>query len=223
MKIEILTLFPEMFEALRASIIGRATSSGKLDIKIINIRDFSEDKHKKCDDTPFGGGAGMVMTPQPLASALKSIRGYKSARKIFMSPSGERLNQQMVTNLATEKHLIIVCGHYEGIDQRIIDLFNLEEISIGDYVLTGGEIPAMALVDSVSRYIGGVLGNNESLTEESFSSGMLEYPQYTKPREFMGVAVPEVLTSGDHKKIVEWRKARALEKTARVRPDLLNK
>ncbi len=223
MKIEILTLFPEMFEALRASIIGRATSSGKLDIKIINIRDFSEDKHKKCDDTPFGGGAGMVMTPQPLASALKSIRGYKSARKIFMSPSGERLNQQMVTNLATEKHLIIVCGHYEGIDQRIIDLFNLEEISIGDYVLTGGEIPAMALVDSVSRYIGGVLGNNESLTEESFSSGMLEYPQYTKPREFMGVAVPEVLTSGDHKKIAEWRKARALEKTARVRPDLLNK
>ena len=223
MKIEILTLFPEMFEALRASIIGRATSSGKLDIKIINIRDFSEDKHKKCDDTPFGGGAGMVMTPQPLASALKSIRGYKSARKIFMSPSGERLNQQMVTNLATEKHLIIVCGHYEGIDQRFIDLFNLEEISIGDYVLTGGEIPAMALVDSVSRYIGGVLGNNESLTEESFSSGMLEYPQYTKPREFMGVAVPEVLTSGDHKKIAEWRKARALEKTARVRPDLLNK
>ncbi len=223
MKIEILTLFPEMFEALRASIIGRATSSGKLDIKIINIRDFSEDKHKKCDDTPFGGGAGMVMTPQPLASALKSIRGYKSARKIFMSPSGERLNQQMVTNLATEKHLIIVCGHYEGIDQRIIDLFNLEEISIGDYVLTGGEIPAMALVDSVSRYIGGVLGNNESLTEESFSSGMLEYPQYTKPREFMGVAVPEVLTSGDHKKIAEWRKARALEKTTRVRPDLLNK
>lgn len=223
MKIEILTLFPEMFEALRASIIGRATNSGKLDIKIINIRDFSEDKHKKCDDTPFGGGAGMVMTPQPLASALKSIRGYKSARKIFMSPSGERLNQQMVTNLATEKHLIIVCGHYEGIDQRIIDLFNLEEISIGDYVLTGGEIPAMALVDSVSRYIGGVLGNNESLTEESFSSGMLEYPQYTKPREFMGVAVPEVLTSGDHKKIAEWRKARALEKTTRVRPDLLNK
>lgn len=223
MKIEILTLFPEMFEALRASIIGRATSSGKLDIKIINIRDFSEDKHKKCDDTPFGGGAGMVMTPQPLASALKSIRGYKSARKIFMSPSGKRLNQQMVTNLATEKHLIIVCGHYEGIDQRIIDLFNLEEISIGDYVLTGGEIPAMALVDSVSRYIGGVLGNNESLAEESFSSGMLEYPQYTKPREFMGVAVPEVLTSGDHKKIAEWRKARALEKTARVRPDLLNK
>lgn len=223
MKIEILTLFPEMFEALRASIIGRATNSGKLDIKIINIRDFSEDKHKKCDDTPFGGGAGMVMTPQPLASALKSIRGYKSARKIFMSPSGERLNQQMVTNLATEKHLIIVCGHYEGIDQRIIDLFNLEEISIGDYVLTGGEIPAMALVDSVSRYIGGVLGNNESLTEESFSSGMLEYPQYTKPREFMGVVVPEVLTSGDHKKIAEWRKARALEKTTRVRPDLLNK
>ena len=176
------------------------------------------DKHKKTDDTPFGGGAGMVMTCQPLYDAIMSVKTDDSLI-IYMSPKGETLSQKLVENLAKKEHLIIICGHYEGIDQRILDIFDAKEISIGDYVLTGGEIPAMALVDAVSRYVGGVLSEG-STVEESFSNGLLEYPQYTKPQDFMGHKVPEVLTNGNHKLINEWRKNQSLEITKARRPDL---
>ena len=222
MKIDILTLFPEMFSPLQTSLLKKATDKKLLKINIIDIRAFSEDKHHKCDDYTYGGGAGLLMTPQPIASAIKSIRGYKKAHKIYLSPRGERLDQQLVKHIATTKeHLILLCGHYEGVDQRILDLYIDQEISIGDFVLTGGEIPAMALVDSVSRYIKGVLGNAESTTDESFSSGLLEYPQYTRPQVFEGLSVPDILVSGDHKKIDEWRKTESEKITKERRPDLL--
>lgn len=222
MRIDILSLFPEMFSALKTSLLKKATDKNILEINIIDIRDYSEDKHKKCDDYTYGGGAGLLMTPQPISSAIKSIKGYKKALKIYLSPKGERLNQNMVQELAkNNKHLILLCGHYEGVDQRVIDLYIDKEISIGDFVLTGGEIPAMALVDSVSRYISGVLGNSESTEDESFSSGYLEYPQYTRPQIFEGLEVPEVLISGDHKKVDEWRKMQSAKITKERRPDLL--
>ncbi|MCR5553810.1 MAG: tRNA (guanosine(37)-N1)-methyltransferase TrmD [bacterium] len=221
MKISFVTLFPEMFEPLKASLIGKAQEKNALKIEIINIRDFSLDKHKKCDDYPFGGGAGMLMTPQPIYDAITSIRGYKKAHKIYMSPKGETLNQVRVKELSKFEHLIILCGHYEGIDERIIDLLIDEEISIGDFVLTGGEIPAMALADSVARFIPGVLGSIDSTVDESFSDNLLEYPQYTRPQEFKGLSVPEVLVSGDHAKVNEWRKKEALKVTKARRPDLL--
>lgn len=222
MRIDVLTLFPEMFAPLETSLIKKATDKKLLKINIINIRDFSEDKHKKCDDYPFGGGAGLVMTPQPIASAIKSIRGYKSARKIYMSPKGAPLKQSTLKNLSSEKHLIILCGHYEGIDQRIIDKYIDEEISLGDFVLTGGEIPAMALVDGVSRYIDGVLGNKNSTEDESFSASSLEYPHYTRPQIFEGMEVPSVLVSGDHKKVDDWRREESKKITLERRPDILN-
>lgn len=218
MKIDILTTFPEMFEAIKCSILGRAEEKKLLSINLVNIRDYSLDKHKKTDDTPFGGGAGMVMTCQPLYDAIMSVKTDDSLI-IYMSPKGETLSQKLVENLAKKEHLIIICGHYEGIDQRILDIFDTKEISIGDYVLTGGEIPAMALVDAVSRYVGGVLSEG-STVEESFSNGLLEYPQYTKPQDFMGHKVPEVLTNGNHKLINEWRKNQSLEITKARRPDL---
>lgn len=218
MRIDILTTFPEMFEAIKCSILGRAEAKNLLSINLVNIRDFSLDKHKKTDDTPFGGGAGMVMTCQPLYDAIMSIKTDDSLI-IYMSPKGETLYQKLVENLAKKEHLIIICGHYEGIDQRILDIFDVKEISIGDYVLTGGEIPAMALVDAVSRYVDGVLSEG-STVEESFSNGLLEYPQYTKPQNFMGHKVPEVLTNGNHKLINEWRKKQSLEITKTRRPDL---
>ena len=221
MKISVLTLFPEMFDALKASLIGKAQEKNALTIEVINIRDFSKDKHKKCDDYPFGGGAGMLMTPQPIFDAITSIKGYKKAHKIFMSPKGEPLKQSKVKKLAEFEHLIILCGHYEGIDQRIIDLLIDEEISLGDFVLTGGEIPAMALVDAVSRFIPGVLGNDESTQDESFSDNLLEYPHYTRPQEFKGLKVPEVLVSGNHQEIAKWRKEQALNLTKQKRPDLI--
>lgn len=221
MRIDILTLFPEMFAPLETSLIKKATDKKLLKINVLNIRDFSEDKHKKCDDYPFGGGAGLVMTPQPIASAIKSIRGYKTALKIYMSPKGTPLKQAMLKNLAEHKHLIILCGHYEGIDQRIIDKYIDAEISLGDFVLTGGEIPAMALVDGVSRYIEGVLHNSESTEDESFSAGSLEYPHYTRPQIFEGLEVPAVLVSGDHKKVNDWRKAESDKITKERRPDIL--
>ncbi|MBO4569822.1 MAG: tRNA (guanosine(37)-N1)-methyltransferase TrmD [Clostridia bacterium] len=221
MKISFVTLFPEMFEPLKASLIGKAQEKNALKIEIINIRDFSQDKHKKCDDYPFGGGAGMLMTPQPIYDAITSIRGYKKAHKIYMSPKGKTLNQAKVKELSKFDHLIILCGHYEGIDERIIDLLIDEEISIGDFVLTGGEIPAMALADSVARFIPGVLGSLDSTVDESFSDNLLEYPQYTRPQEFKGLSVPEVLVSGDHAKVDEWRKQEALKITKARRPDLL--
>lgn len=221
MKISFVTLFPEMFEPLKASLIGKAQEKNALKIEIINIRDYSLDKHKKCDDYPFGGGAGMLMTPQPIYDAITSIRGYKKAHKIYMSPKGKTLNQAKVKELSKFDHLIILCGHYEGIDERIIDLLIDEEISIGDFVLTGGEIPAMALADSVARFIPGVLGSLDSTVDESFSDNLLEYPQYTRPQEFKGLSVPEVLVSGDHAKVNEWRKKEALKVTKARRPDLL--
>lgn len=221
MKFSILTLFPEMFDTLNQSIIGRAKEKELIDIELINIRDFSKDKHKKVDDTPYGGGAGMVMRPDVVYDAYKSI-GDENAKVIYMSPQGKQLNQEKVKELSKQKHLILLCGHYEGIDQRVIDEIVDEEISIGDYVLTGGELPAMVLIDSVSRYIDGVL-NNESIKEESFSDGLLEYPQYTRPEMFMGRNVPEILKSGHHENIDKWRKKMSLEITRIKRPDLLKK
>ena len=193
MKIGILTLFPEMFEPLKQSILGRAIENNLIEINLINIRDFSKDKHKKVDDTPYGGGAGMVIRADVVYDAFKSLKST-NAKTIFLSPQGSTLNQNKVQELSNEEHLILLCGHYEGIDQRVLDEIVDEEISIGDYVLTGGELPAMVLVDAVSRYVDGVI-NKESVEEESFSNGLLEYPQYTRPEIFLNKQVPEVLKS----------------------------
>jgi len=220
MKFEILTLFPEMFEPLKYSIIKRASNENLININLVNIRDFSKDKHKKVDDTPYGGGAGMVIRADVVYDAYKSVKKGNS-KVIFLSPQGKKLNQKKVEELAKQESLILLCGHYEGIDQRVLDEIVDEEISIGDYVLTGGEIPAMVLIDSVSRYVEGVL-NNESTKEESFSNGLLEYSQYTRPEVFLGKEVPEVLKSGNHQKIEEWRKNNSLINTLKKRPDLLN-
>ena len=219
MKFDVLTLFPEMFELLNQSIIGKAIEKDLIDIKLINIRDFSKDKHKKVDDTPYGGGAGMIMKPDVVYDAYQSVKDA-SAKVIYMSPQGKPLNQKKVEELSKENHLIILCGHYEGIDQRVLDKIVDEEISIGDYVLTGGEIPAMVLIDSVSRYVKGVL-KEDSIKEESFSNGLLEYPQYTRPEVFEGMKVPEVLLSGHHENIEKWRKEKSLEMTKKKRPDIL--
>ncbi len=219
MKITVLTLFPEMFAPLESSIIGRARESGKLDIKIVNIRDFSEDKHLKCDDYPFGGGAGMVMTPQPVASAIEHADPGHEALRIYLSPKGSLFSQSDAVRLSERGNILLLCGHYEGIDRRVIDMYIDEEISIGDYVLTGGELPAMVVCDCVSRYVEGVLSAG-SLVDESISSGGLEYPQYTRPAVFKGQAVPEILLSGDHKKIDEWRERESRKLTRARRPDL---
>lgn len=220
MKIDILTLFPEMFSAMQESILGRAQKQGKIQINVINLRDYTEDKHLKCDDYPFGGGAGMVMMPQPIGSAIEALDPNHEARRIYMSPKGETLKQQKVFELLNFEHLILLCGHYEGVDQRVIDLFIDEEISIGDYVLTGGELPAMVLADCVSRYVDGVISAS-SLVDESFSENLLEYPHYTRPQEYKGIPVPEILRSGDHAKIDAWRREQAIELTRKRRPDLL--
>jgi len=221
MRIDILTLFPEMFDSLKASLIGKAQEKNLIEINVINIRDFSLDKHKKTDDYAFGGGAGMLMTPQPIYDAFVSIDNYEKAHKVYMSPKGETLTQAKVKEFSNIEHLIILCGHYEGVDQRIIDLLIDEEISIGDYVLTGGELPAMVLVDSVARYLPNVLGNQESTEDESFSNGFLEYPQYTRPYEFKGLKVPDVLISGHHQNIEKWRKEESEKITKKRRPDIL--
>ena len=220
MRIDILTLFPEMFSALQTSILGRAQQNGKIEINIIDIREFTLDKHKKCDDTPYGGGAGMVMTPQPIYDAVMSIKAPNS-HVIYTSPRGRTFSQKVAQEFSQLEHLVILCGHYEGVDQRAIDLCVDEEISIGDFVLTGGEIPAMAMVDSIARLCYGVI-SAESLENESFSGeGLLEYPQYTKPQEFMGLKVPDILTSGNHGEIDKWRRQQSLEITKKRRPDLL--
>ena len=220
MRIDILTLFPEMFSPLKTSILGRAQQNGKIEINIIDIRDFTLDKHKKCDDTPYGGGAGMVLTPQPIYDAIKSVFD-EEAYVVYTSPRGRTFDQKVAHEFSKLSHLIILCGHYEGVDQRVIDLCVNEEISIGDFVLTGGEIPAMAMVDSISRLCDGVI-NSESLACESFSDeGLLEYPQYTKPQEFMGMKVPDILLSGNHGEIDKWRKTKSLEITKSRRPDML--
>ena len=220
MKFDVLTLFPEMFETLTKSITGKAIEKELININLINIRDFSKDKHKKVDDTPYGGGAGMVMMPDVVYNAYSSIQNKENAKVIYLSPKGNVLNQEKVLELSKQKHLILLCGHYEGIDQRVLDEIVDEEISIGDYVLTGGEIPAMVLVDSVSRYIQGVL-KQESTQEESFTNNLLEYPQYTRPEEFHGQKVPEVLLSGHHENIKKWREQQSLKITKQKRPDLL--
>ncbi len=228
MKFNVLTLFPEMFNSLKMSILGRAEENGKIEINLINIREFSKDKHKKVDDTPYGGGAGMVIKPDVVYDAYSSITSKqtnastKKAKVIYLTPQGNRLTQAKVRELSKEDELILLCGHYEGIDERVLEKIVDEEISIGDYVLTGGELPAMVLIDAISRHVEGVL-NNESIEEESFSNGLLEYPQYTRPEEFMGERVPDVLLSGHHKNIEEWRYKQSLERTKLKRPDLLEK
>ncbi len=209
-----------MFAPLKESIIGRAACSGKLDINILNIRDFAENKHLKCDDYPFGGGAGMVMMPQPVGSAIEAVDPEHKAHRIYMSPKGETFRQDKVFALLSYEHIILLCGHYEGIDQRVIDLYIDEEISIGEYVLTGGELPAMVVCDCVARYVDGVISGG-SLVDESFANGLLEYPQYTRPAEYKGLKVPEVLLSGDHRRIDEWRRAESERLTQARRPDLL--
>lgn len=222
MKFDVLTLFPEMFEPMKHSIIERASEKDLIDINLINIRDFSKDKHKHVDDTPYGGGAGMLIRPDVVYDAYSSV-SEENAKVIYMSPKGKVLNQNMAKELSKESHLIILCGHYEGIDQRVLDEIVDEEISIGDYVLTGGELPAMVLIDSVSRYVDGVLSNS-STVEESFSGEdkLLEYPEYTRPAEFHGMKVPKVLTSGNHQEIARWRREQSLITTYKKRPELLN-
>lgn len=226
MIIDILTLFPQMFmPAFANSILGRAITGGILTVNLYDIRDFSRDKHGKVDDYPYGGGAGMILTPQPVFDAFDYIKWRypdDKLHRIYMSPQGGRFDQAMAQRLSGYQHLVILCGHYEGIDQRIIDALIDEEISIGDYVLTGGELPAMVIVDAVSRLAPGVLHKDESYMDESFSSGLLEYPQYTRPANYKGMSVPDVLLSGDHAAVKQWRNKMALERTACRRPDLLN-
>ena len=223
MRINILTLFPEMFTGvLSSSILGRAAEHGLLEVTLTDIRPFSACKHKNTDDYPFGGGAGMVMLAQPIADAMAHASAAMShPRRIYLGPRGRVLTSSLARSLAAEEELILLCGHYEGVDQRVLDTCIDEEISIGDYILTGGELPAMVLIDAVSRFIPGVLGSAESPEEESFSQGLLEYPQYTRPRVFRGLSVPPVLLSGDHAKINAWRREESLRATARFRPDLL--
>lgn len=226
MKITILTIFPEMFESvLNSSILGRARAQGILDVRCVDIRPFSDRKHKNTDDYPFGGGAGMVMMAQPIMDAMDSVTksspdGFHG-RRIYLGPRGRTLTTALARELAQEKELVLLCGHYEGVDQRALDSCIDEEISIGDYILTGGELGAMVLTDCVARFIPGVLGSADSPEEESFSDGLLEYPQYTRPRELRGMEVPEVLLSGDHAKIKAWRRVESLRATKKHRPDLL--
>lgn len=226
MNFYILTLFPEMIKATMShSIIGKAQSENKINIECINIRDFAGNKHNQVDDYPYGGGAGMVMQPQPIYDAYKGIisKDSISPRVIYMSPQGKTFSQSIAKELAKEQNLIILCGHYEGIDQRVIDEIVTDEISIGDYILTGGELAAMVVIDAISRLIPGVLGKAESFEEESFSNHLLEYPQYTRPPVFRDRKVPEVLLSGHHAKIEKWRREQSILRTWQKRPDLLEK
>ena len=220
MKIDILTLFPEMFSALRTSILGRAQQSGKIEINIIDIRDFTLDKHKKCDDTPYGGGAGMLIRCEPIFECIDKIK-TKDSYIIMLTPSGKTFNQKKAIDLSKKNHLIFICGHYEGFDERITTLVD-EEISIGDFVLTGGEVPAMCMVDAITRLLPGVI-NNKSLESESFNDNLLDFPMYTKPSVYRGLKVPEVLLNGNHKEIEIWRKENQKKKTMEKRPDLMEK
>ena len=222
MKIDILTLFPEMFTPLKTSMLGRARDNGLLDIRFTDIRDYTKDKHNRTDDYPFGGGVGMVMMADPVFSALKAV-GAENKKIIYMSPKGKILDQGKIEELSKTEEMVILCGHYEGIDERILEHWDIEEISIGDYILTGGEPAAIVLVDAVARMIPGVLSHDESAMDESIYSGLLEYPQYTKPRSYEGLDVPEVLTSGNHRAIHLWRFEQALRLTKERRPDLFEK
>jgi len=222
MKIDVLTLFPEVVQAyLKESIIRRAAERNLVHIDVINIRDYSNDKHNTVDDSPYGGGPGMVMKPEPIFEAFDQNNLWKG-KKIFLSPQGKTLNHNLAVNLSEEAHLVILCGHYEGIDQRVIDKMDLE-ISIGDYVISNGAVAAMVLIDAVARHIPNALGNSESAEEDSFANGLLEYPQYTRPEEYRGMKVPEILLSGNHKEIRKWRRKQSIIKTYQRRPELLEK
>jgi len=225
LRFDIVSIFPGMFESpFGDSIIQRAREEGLLDLRVHDLRDYSLNKHRKVDDTPFGGGVGMVMNVEPIARVVAAIKKeVPETRTILLSPGGRPFDQEKAWELSRLPSLTLICGRYEGIDERVRLHFVDEEISIGDYVLTGGEIPAMVLVEAISRLVPGVLGDPESVVEESFTDGLLEYPQYTRPRDYQGFKVPEILISGDHKKIRDWQKAEAVKKTARVRPDLLKK
>ena len=225
MRFDVMTLFPDMIESvLSQSIIGRAREKGLVKIHAHNIRDYSEDKHRRVDDTPCGGGKGMLMSVPPIDrchTAVKALAPEMKTRTVYMSPHGRVLDQKLAKELSGYDRIIVLCGHYEGVDRRAVELLCDDEISIGDYVLTGGELPACVLIDCVSRMVGGVLSDDECFERESFMNGLLEYPQYTRPIEYKGMKVPDVLLSGDHKKIEEWRKEKALELTREKRPDLL--
>ncbi len=220
---KILTLFPEFYSCLKSGIIGKAIERGLFGVEIVNIRDYSEDKHKRCDDYPFGGGAGMVMTPDPIHKAICAVDPEHKARRIFMSPRGQVLTQKKVKELSSGEEILFLCGSYEGVDQRVVDMDIDEELSIGDYVLTSGDPAALVTLNSVVRYVPGVLGSEQSTEEESFSTNLLEYPQYTRPQNYMGAEVPEVLVSGNHGLVDKWRYEKALEITKERRPDLLEK
>ena len=225
MRIDILTLFPEMMEAvLSESIIGRARKSGKVTINCVNIRDFTRDKHRRVDDYPYGGGRGMLMQAEPIYEAYKSVCAEgETPPLIYMSPQGETLTQDMAHELSGLSHMVVLCGHYEGVDERALMLTHAREISIGDYVLTGGELPALVLCDAVCRLLPGVLKDDESFLKESHQGGLLEYPQYTRPEEYMGMRVPDVLLSGHHENVEKWRREQSLERTRDKRPDLYEK
>ncbi|TQQ84625.1 tRNA (guanosine(37)-N1)-methyltransferase TrmD [Peptacetobacter hominis] len=227
MRFHVMTLFPEMINSyMNESIMKRAIEKGIIEFNVYNIRDFSENKHKKVDDYPFGGGAGMVMTPQPIVDTYRHIiktNNIENPRVIYLTPKGKVYNQEIAKEMSLEDDVILLCGHYEGIDQRVIDMIVTDEISIGDYVLTGGELPALIIIDSISRLIPGVLGQNESFEDESFENNLLEYPHYTRPREFEGMKVPDVLLSGNHANIEKWRRDESIRITRERRPDLLKK
>lgn len=221
MRIEVLTLFPEVYRSLDVGIIGKALKKNAFEVNVTNIRDYSVDKHKRCDDYPYGGGPGMLMTPQPLHDAISAVDPDRRCVRIYLSPKGVTLNQKLVRELSSKENIMLINGFYEGIDQRIIDLDVDMELSIGDYVLTGGDIASLVVINAVARYVPDVLGKQESTEEESFSDGMLEYPQYTRPQEFLGLSVPEVLLSGNHAEIAKWRKEQSEKITENKRPDLL--
>ncbi len=219
----ILTLFPDFFSGpLESGLVGKAVESEIITVDIVNIRDFTEDRHKRCDDYPYGGGSGMVLLPEPLIKAVESV-GSSTGKVILTSASGTLLNQDLVKEFSRERDLTVICGHYEGVDQRVIDSCIDQEISIGDYILSGGEFAALVILDAVARYVPGFMSNSESLSEESFENGLLEYPQYTRPADTGGMKVPDILLSGNHKEIEKWRRLKSIEKTKRVRPDLYKK
>ena len=221
MRIDVLTLFPGYFESpLRESLLGRAVEAGLVDLRVHDIREYARGKHRTADDAPFGGGPGMVMKPAPIFEAVESL-GPGDRRLILLSPAGRRLDQALVRSLVTDPWLVLICGRYEGVDERVVTGLGAEEVSIGDFVLSGGEAAAVVLVEAVTRLVPGVVGNEESLDQESFEAGLLDHPHYTRPRDFRGMDVPEVLLSGDHARVAEWRRAAAREKTRRNRPDLL--
>lgn len=228
MRFHVLTLFPEMImNGLNTSIIGRAMTKGLIGLEAVNIRDYATNRHKKVDDYPYGGGAGMVMQAEPVYLSYKSVadniieKTGKRPRVIYLTPQGKVFNQQMAEELSKEEDLIFLCGHYEGIDERVLEMIVTDNVSIGDYVLTGGELPSMVMIDTISRLVEGVLNNDDSAKYESFADNRLEYPQYTRPEEFMGMKVPSVLLSGDHKKVEKWREEESLKRTKERRPDLL--